>query len=357
METNKSKNIRVLDYDNFFTYDSDTQTVYAFNGEARFTSYIISLCAEMPVCYFIEGHGESITDGKGNKNALWEMLVDVGFDNKTINLRDAGASLDDAKLIVINAPVTDFREDELEKIGRFMSDELGNALVFLSPESMLPADKSRELTNLKGWLKDWGIEVAGQVTDDTNSLTNSGGFAVMADYPIQGEGDFAPSLHNYMRSLDSQPDTIINNALAFTCPWENDASGSRMFDTVLYSHPTARLEGRAGQYSVAALVRNTVYDNDTEQTLSTYMFVSSAGYADEDYINSNVYGNRDIIYMLADQMGKKLVPIGIDFKVFGSEELSIATGEAYFWTVALTAVLPITVLVVGGIICFRRKRA
>jgi hypothetical protein len=131
----------------------------------------------------------------------------------------------------------------------------------------------------------------------------------------------------------------------------------RAFDTILYSHGTAKLGERYDQYSVAALIRNTTYDNDTEQTLQSYMFVSSAGYADESYLNSNVYGNRDILYMLADQMGKKLVPIGIDIKVFASEELSISTGQAYAWTVILTGVLPITVLIVGGVICYRRKRS
>ncbi len=355
METNVSKNVRVLDYDNFFTYDSESQTVYAFNGEARFTSYIISLCDEMPKCYFIEGHGESITDGKGNKNALWEMLTDVGFDNQVIDLR-TGARLDDAKLIVINAPVSDFSTDELEEIGRFM-DDLGNALVFLSPESMVTTDAGKELTNLKSFLRDWGVEVAGMISDDTHSLTNSGGFAVIADYPVPSEGDFAASLHSYMREQDSQPYTVINNALAFTCPWEGDANGtkSRSYDPVLYSYNTAKLGTKAGQYEIASLIRRTKYVE--EQTLSSYMFVSSAGYVDEEYINSSVYGNRDIIYMLADQMGKKLVPLGIDMKAFESEAITIATAEAYFWTVMLTGVLPLAVIVVGTVICYRRKRS
>ncbi len=357
MESNKTSSVRVLDYDNFFTYDSDTQTVYAFNGEGRFTSYIISLCAEMPICYFIEGHGESITDGQGNKNALWEMLIDVGFDNRTITLSDPGASLDDAKLIVINSPVHDFELGELDKIGRFMSDELGNALVFLSPDSMLTTEPSKELTNLKGWLKQWGIEVTGQVVDNTNSLANTNGLAIMSDYPIGESGDFAPSLHAYMRQLDSQPKTIVNNALAFNCPWESEVSGNRAYDPILYSHGTSKVGNKVGQYPVAALVRNTTYDNDTEQTLQSYMFVSSAGYADENYLNSNAYGNRDILYMLADQMGKKLVPIGIDIKVFASEELNISTGVAYAWTVVLTGVFPIIVITVGGIVCYRRKRS
>ncbi len=355
METNKSTNVRVLDYDDFFTFDSDTQTVYAFNGEGRFTSYIISLCSDTPKCYFIEGHGESIEDGNGNKNALWEMLVDIGYENQTIILRETEATLDDAKLIVINSPVYDFDYDEIEKIGRFMSDNLGNALVFLSPESMM--DKSKDFPNLKSWLNQWGIQVSGMVVDNVNSLANSSGLDIIADYPVPESGDFAASLHTYMRSLDSQPNTIVRNALAITCPWNDDTSGTRTYDTILYSHDTATVGNKSGQYAIASLVRNEYYDNDTEQTLSSYMFVSSSGYAESEFLNSSVFGNRDILYMLATQMGKKLVPIGIDIKPFASEELSISTGAAYVWTIILTGVVPIAALTVGGIICYRRKRS
>lgn len=359
MESNKSTNVRVLDYDNFFTFDSDSQTVYAFNGEGRFTSYILSLCADTPKCYFIEGHGESITDGQGNKNALWEMLADVGFDNYTINLSGADANLDDAKLIVINSPIYDYKQTELEKIGKFMSDDVGNALVFLSPDSMLTTDTSKELVNFKGWLKQWGIQVDGLVMDNVNSLANTGGYAIMADYPVPESGDFAASLHQYMRELDSQPDTIIQNALAISCPWAGDVSGdeSRSYDEILYSHDTAKVGNKQGQFAIASLVRNTTYDNDTEQTLNSYLFVSSAGYANEEYLNSSVFGNRDILHMLASQMHKKLVPVGIDIKPFASEELSISTAAAYVWTVILTGVVPIAAVVVGGIVCYRRKRS
>ena len=61
--------------------------------------------------------------------------------------------------------------------------------------------------------------------------------------------------------------------------------------------------------------------------------------------------------MLATQMGKQLVPLGIEIKVFGSEALNISTGAAYVWTVVLVGVMPCAVLTVGAIVCFRRKRS
>ena len=135
IETNQSSNVRVVEYNDFFTFDSETQSVYAFNGERRFTSYIISLCSEYPICYFTEGQGETITDGQGNPCALYDMMTDAGFDVRKIDLSSPDATLDDAKVVIINNPVYDFDINELQKLGRFMSDKGGNMMVFISPDN------------------------------------------------------------------------------------------------------------------------------------------------------------------------------------------------------------------------------
>ena len=348
IETNQSPNVRVVEYNDFFTFDSDTQNVYAFNGERRFTSYIISVCSDYPICYFTEGQGETITDGQGNPCALYDMMTDAGFDVRKIDLSSADATLDDAKVVIINNPVYDFDLDELQKLGRFMADKGGNMMVFISP------DNTKGLVQLRNWLLEWGIELQEGVVKDTSHSLTPDGLSVVGDYPTEG---FAASLHLYLRQLDSQPKTVVNNALSITCPWDNWAKGDRQVGSVLYTYGSASLgDLKNKQMCIAALVRSTKYDTPTESQLDSYMFVSSAGYADAEYLNSNAYGNKDILYMLAVQMGKELVPLGIEFKVFAGEELDITTAEAYTWTIVLTAVLPVAVLTVGGVICYRRKR-
>ena len=86
------------------------------------------------------------------------------------------------------------------------------------------------------------------------------------------------------------------------------------------------------------------------------MLVTAAGYAEDQYINSNAYANRDILFAFVQQLGKNIVPMDIDFKVFASEELDITTAEAYTWTIVLTAVIPVCVLSVGAVVYYRRKR-
>ena len=347
------ENFRVVSYENFFTFDEDSGEIYAFNGERRFTSYIIALCTEYPICYFTTGHGESIYDSEGEPNALYRMMQDAGFDVRTIDLSKEDID-DEAMVVIINNPVYDFKNaddaiDETRKLGRFMSDEGGNMMVFLSPEHQA------NLANLKYWLSEWGIGIEdGKVKDTSHSLSPDG-FSVVADYPVDG---FAASLHSSLRELDSTPMTVIDDPIYIKPLWES--RNSRTTGTVLYSHSSSvhctDNGDLKGSYAIAALVRQVRIDPLTSNQLSTYMFVSSAGYADGDYLDSNAYGNKDIIQSLATQMGKKLVPLDIDFKVFASEELSITTAAAYAWTIILSAVLPLAVAVVGGVICYRRKR-
>lgn len=370
IETDQSPLFKLLTYDNFYTIDSDSGEVYAFNGERRFTSYMISLCTGSPKCYFTEGHGEDIYTVKGSStektpNALYELMVDAGFDVQTINLSEPGTSLDDAKVVVINDPVNDFQgstlgENEIEKLRKFMSDGSGNIMVLLSPDN---AASETKLTTLKSWLYEWGISVSGSVNDKSHSLT-SDGTSVIADYPISN--DFGPSLHYSIRQRDSQPYTIIDSPLAITCHWHEDSesgyqsSGNKEYSPVLYSYASSALKNgeseKNGAFAIASLVRQTKYDSVTQQTLQTYMFVSSTGYANEDYLQSNAYGNKDIIYQLAVQMGKKLVPMDIDFKVFESNELTISTAQAYALTVVVSAVIPALIVVAGAIVYHKRKR-
>ena len=79
-ESNKSDNFRLMTYENFYTLDAETGSVYAFNGERRFTAYIMALCVEYPVCYFTTGHGENVFDTEGKPCALYNLMIDAGFD-------------------------------------------------------------------------------------------------------------------------------------------------------------------------------------------------------------------------------------------------------------------------------------
>ncbi len=355
IESNQSEGFRLLNYENFYTFDADTGEVYAFNGERRFTSYIISLCSDYPICYFTVGHGESVYDDVEDEapNSIYNLMIDAGFDVRTIDLSKEDFD-GNAKVVIINDPIYDFAGadqdvNEIEKLGRFMSDTGGNAMVFLSPENQ------GNLKVLKQWLADWGIGITdGQIKDEANSLSVDG-LTLVSVYTTEG---FASSPTLALRGHDSAPSTIVKNAVALKPLFE--AQNSKEPGVMLNSSPSSKLcttnGDLVGSYPIAMITRQTKYDSMTDLEVKNYLLVTSAGYVEQAYIDTNAYGNRDTINYLVEQMGKKIVPLDIDFKVFASEALDITTFEAYTWTVVLVGIIPLTVCGLGIFVCYRRKR-
>lgn len=350
IESNQSTSFRLLTYENFYTFE-ESGSVYAFNGEMRLTSSIVGLCTDMPICYFTTGQGEYVGSEETGYSALYDMMLDAGFDVRVIDLETENIS-PDAKVVVVNDPVYDFTSTEVDKLAYFTGNDQGNIMLFIDPA------RQKALVNLKEWMSEWGVEIAdGQVTDKSNSLDQNG-VNVVASYPVTDT--FGPSLHEAIRELESVPRTVIDNPLSIIQPWGENGNGQRDVDEVLLSHASSVYTSigkpdEVGVYTLMTLTKQTRYDNLTQDKINNYMLVTAAGYARDQYINSNAYANRDILFAYVNQLGKNIVPMDITFKVFASEELDITTAEAYTWTVVLTAVIPICVLAAGTVVYVRRK--
>lgn len=350
VETNKSSSFRIFTYENFYTFDSESGNVYAFNGEMKLTSAIVGLCTDMPICYFTTGQGETITQGDGYYCALYEMMQDAGYDVRTIDLEtDDIAS--DARVVVINNPIYDFTAAEVDKIARFSGNGQGNVMVFLDPEH------EANLKELKLWLTEWGVSIESGKVQDTSHCIDTDGFNVVAYYPETGS--FGSSLHESLRGLESAPKSVINDPISIKHIWGTSEVDNRAVDSVLCSYSSSVLCGEnefSGEYNLMSLVMQAKYDNITQDVKKNYVMVTAAGYAEDKYINSNAYGNRDILFALVMSMGKNIVPMDIEFKVFASEELDITTLEAYTWTIVMGAVIPVGILAAGIVVYVKRKR-
>jgi hypothetical protein len=89
-----------------------------------------------------------------------------------------------------------------------------------------------------------------------------------------------------------------------------------------------------------------------------YSYVLAAGtstFADDKYIGSRAYGNRDIIFNVMKQFARKTTPIDIDAKVFSDTSLSLTSGQANQWTVICTLLLPAIAAGVGVYVYARRR--
>jgi len=83
---------------------------------------------------------------------------------------------------------------------------------------------------------------------------------------------------------------------------------------------------------------------------------ASTEFATESMLSSAVYGNSDVLLATTRDLGKELVPVDIDYKMFASTEISsMTTRSKNVWT-TLLAVIP-TVLIIGtGVFVLVRRK-
>jgi ABC-type uncharacterized transport system. len=343
----------------FFVQNEDGK-VWAFNGEAKFAASILSLTsADAPKAYFTTDHGEDLQSG--SFAALGTLLIDSGYEVLPINLAKEELP-EDARIVIINSPIYDFMGadaeeasgNEIDKLDTFL-DRFGALLVFADP------DHAGALVNLNEFLEEWGIAFTPNtyVKDLNNSVTTDGQ-SIVTSYTTDTLG---ASLYTDISKLGgTMPKTIVRYAMPIELLFETGGglSGSRDVSAVLLSSPEAQViengevieEGV--QQNLMTISRETrIIDN--EYYYSYVIACGSSNYS--NYLVSNTYANRDILYSAMRATGKEKVPAEFKYKVFETHNLDITTAESNQWTIMLTIALPAVIGICGAILHVKRKHA
>ena len=354
---------RLNKYENFFITDTtDTEKVWAYQGEKKFVSAILQVTAdEMPIAYFTSGHGEDLTENE-DAGALISLFYDAGYDVRPIDL--STEEIDSAaRVLIITNPKYDFGgyyeehtgASEIEKIDKFL-DDLGSMMVFLDPGHV------NKLTNLNEFLYEWCIEYTPDVMvyDKDNSVSIDG-CAVVGQYNTNEE-ELAASIYKEITSLSSQPKTIFRRACPIEHVYEQKTFGNtnRTVTNVFTTSPDAKLiiDGATTEepatYNLMTITQESrIIDNEYYHN-----YVLAAGtqfYTASQYLISNVYANSDVLYATMIAFGKERVPADIDFKVFADYTLNITTEQAASWTKFFIITLPVITIGVCVYVCVRRK--
>ncbi|MBR6558198.1 MAG: Gldg family protein [Clostridia bacterium] len=350
---------RVFALQAFYRMSSETDRVFAYDGEMKITSAILQLTAsDMPIAYFTNTHGEQ--DAKEG-SAIWTTFENAGFEVRTLDLATEEIS-PDARIIVINNPIYDFasREDtgsdnsEIQKLDDFLSD-YGSLVVFRDPVIC-------KTPNLDEYLEEWGVKFSpATVRDKAHSISMTlgglpySGYGIVAEYPSEGLG---ASVLSAIRDLESPPKTIVPLVAPITMLDLMDTS--KDISPILTTYSGASLEADGGvieengKYNLMTLSRYTrVKDN-----IEYYSYVLACGspyYT--SFLESTSYANEDILYSAIRAMGKEKVPADIDFKLISSEALDITEAEQTQWTWILILALPTVAAVCGIVIFVRRKHS
>ncbi len=118
--------------------------------------------------YFVQGHGEHSTDSTDRRgySTISQSLGSANFSVASLVLAQQKAVPDDASVLVVAGPKTDFFPGEIDMLKAYLAKG-GKVFFMLDPPDR--AD-SPPLTNLAALLKDWDIEIGTNVVVDVSGM-------------------------------------------------------------------------------------------------------------------------------------------------------------------------------------------
>ena len=341
---------RCYNMEKFYTFDSQTNTVFAFNAEYRFATAMMQLSYDSMLACFTVGHGESTSSSE-----MHTLFTEAGFEVRDIDLSKENIP-EETRVLIINSPVYDFsgaydEVNEIDKIDRYL-DNMGNLMVFSDPSA------STNLPNLNEYLTEWGIAYTPAHIEDKDHCIDVYGQSLIARYTAEGDG---ASLNKPLRELENAPKTIASNAMPIDILWtQHNGIG---VSSILETYESAKAYSiednsvvKEGSMPLMTVSMKTTIGENNEKYYNYVLCAGTKSFADEKYLNGSTYGNSDIIYAAMRAFGKELVPVDLDFKVFDDLTLDVTLKQANGWTVTLTLLFPAIILITGAVVLIRRKR-
>lgn len=356
---------RVYPLTEFFSFkDGDTSTVWAYNGERKLVSAIMhALDPNKPIVCMTENHGEIYYDYE-----MLELLDDAGYVIAYIDLQTDPIP-EGCKLIISYNPNTDLVVDSVAKasesdiLNTFLSKDGNSFLLFLG--SGTPS-----LPNYEAFMAQWGVscqyyhdaennkDYRYSVQDAAQSLT-SDGCTVYAAAAQEG--------HSAELIAELDPRVVFQNATALT-PANgyvsngdgsySQLSGNRTMYSLYESSESASswANGTLRDGGGAILMSLTEQKNATGS--SFVGVIASTNFSTEDFLQSAVYENSDVLLRTLKNMGKDSVPEGLRLKPFQSKDIStVTTSQMLTWTLVLSITPAVVITVVAALIFVKRRRA
>ena len=347
----KSRVVNYSDmYETSINYQTYTQETTAFDGEGQLTSainYVIS--DDMPVLYTLEGHNEASMD-----TAMTETIQKANIEIQSLNLLTQDSVPEDASCLFIFAPSTDLSEDEANKIIEYLENG-GKALIISNYTD-------EEMPNFESVLENYGVRpVDGIVMEgdtahyisqnpyyllpniESNDVTS--GLSSQSRYVLMPLAQGIETLDNIRDSLDIQ--SILTT------------SDSAYSKTDLENMQTMEKESSDidGPFDLGVSITEDV--GDDAQTQIVY-FASSSIF--DDTIDSYVSGTNyellsSSLSWLCQSEEDNTNTISIPSKSLDTSMLTISAADVNFWSIFVTAVIPVCILLIGfGIWMKRRKQ-
>lgn len=379
--------------EDFFMISQGASSPFAYHGNKKFASAILAVTqAEKPVAGILMGHGENYA----GDTALGQLLDDAGYELVIITDLVSQGIPEDCRMLVCYQPTADFRSlddgisdvSEIQIIDDFLAEDNHSLMVFTSPNS-------KKLPNLEKYLAQWGIAFDRaadgnpyMIAESAANALTSNGHTFFAQYEAYGMGS---SLTSSLRSAVVPQRVVFKNAtsLSFSEVFDKasavDESSGETFkyayktlgenirqvfrvlssSTEAVAYAGGRQVAEADANNTFGLMMLSIQPNQVQEDNNGWDFAdessyvlacSSAEFATSALLDSDVYGNSEVLNQAFYQMGKDAVPSYVPYIPFADLTIDALTTErANRITLWLSVTPPVLFFGVGLFVLVRRK--
>ena len=343
---------KVVDYQDMYettvNYQTYSQQVTGFDGEGQLTSAINYVVSEdMPVLYTLTGHDE-LSMSESMKETIQKSNIEI----RDLNLLTEEAVPEDTECLFIFSPKTDIAEDEAKKIIGYL--ENGGKAIILSDYTEI------EMPNFNSVLENYGVQTENGIIleGDQDHYIAQNQYYLLPNIESHEINSNLSSKSKYVltalspgiKSLENVRDTIKIDSILTT-------SDSAYQKTDLENMETTEKEDGdlEGPFPLAVSITEDLGDDKKTQIV---YFASSAIFNDQ--MNATVSGaNYELLSSSLSWLcgTEEDSSISIPSKSYDMTALMVPSSDASFWSIFVTAVVPVTILLVGfGIWLKRRKQ-
>lgn len=341
---------RVIDYNDLFESDFDyqtyTSTVTGYDGEGQITSALQYVTSDsMPKIYQVQGHGETSLSGNFSK-----AIEKANLSSTTLNLMDIDEVPEDARCLIINAPASDFSEDDANKVINYLNNG-GNLLVLTNSEV------NEELPNFESILSNYGITTQrGMIAESDPAMYYQNPFYLLPDVAgslytsgTSGAYIFAPYAQGV--TVPEDTDEIIYTELLSTS--DNAVLKADVQNAASYEYEDGDTQGR---FALGAAAEKTI-DDETVSVMVVYtsavMFTDSA---DQMVSGNNAALFSSTLGQLAESDDESTVSVVIPVKEYNVSMLTVAASTQIMLGLSFVILVPLILAVAGVLIWLKRRK-
>lgn len=333
-------------YEVNYDYYTGSSSTTGFDGEGQIDSAIAYVTSDdIPVIYTLEGHSEM----KVNSD-LQNSMEKANYQIESLNLLTADGVPEDAGCLLIASPQNDLSEDEAKKVISYLEDG-GKAMIFTDYINL-------EMPNLKSVLENYGVtyengvvlegdsrhyimQVPYYLVPAINSTEITSEMVLDNRYVLMPIAQSVKILDEYRESLTIEPIlTTSENAYI-----KADVENMKTFE---------KEDGdQEGQFHLGVCISEEI--NDEKSTQIAYY--SSASLIDLGTDQQVSGGNSELVLATLGWMCENETPvISVAGKDLTMDYLTVPEYDASYWSAITCGVIPVTFLLIGAVIWFKRRK-